>query len=200
MREGEIWLPIRGYEDAYEISNFGDVNSLDRVVIYPDGHPQRVKGTKSIRQTENSCGYMFVRLTRNGNAKNFYVHRLVASHFLGEDKDKLEVNHKDHDKKNNHVDNLEWVTRSENLKLYHKKNGTLKIKNFCPVCEKEIDRISKHCRNHAYLTFGTSKRPSREELINLLKDNSYKEIGDIYKIRTSSVRRWVRYYNIDKKD
>lgn len=105
--KSEIWKPIIGYEDKYMISNFGRVKSLS---TYENN--QHSMQEKILKPIVYSNGYCVVSLRK----KRFFVHRLVATHFLLPIKDKLQVNHIDGDKKNNRVDNLEWVNASENLK------------------------------------------------------------------------------------
>lgn len=110
----ETWAPVKGYEGLYEVSDLGNIKGVDRV-ISRNGHPMRVKG-RMIRQQAMPNGYMSVNLKNSGDSKRHYVHRVVASSFLFNGANLPEVNHKDEDKKNNCVSNLEWVTRSQNLK------------------------------------------------------------------------------------
>lgn len=97
----EIWKDIEGYEGYYQVSNWGNVRSLDF----------RRRGTVSLlRQNKASQGYLIVRLFKNKKWKNCYVHRLVGMAFLENPNCFKEINHKDENKQNNHVDNLEWCT------------------------------------------------------------------------------------------
>lgn len=98
----EEWKHISGYEGLYRVSNFGNVMSLYR--------------DKLLRPRRHSGGYMRVHLSKNGESKDFYIHRLVALEFIHNPENKPEVNHKDGNKDNNHVSNLEWSTHSENQK------------------------------------------------------------------------------------
>lgn len=96
----EKWKPVNGYEGLYEVSNFGRVRN----------------SAHKIRKTQiNNRGYYNVRLCKNGKYKTCLVHRLVAIAFIPNDDTSLEVNHKDENKQNNMIDNLEWVTRKENM-------------------------------------------------------------------------------------
>lgn len=114
----EIWKDIQGYEGYYQVSNMGRVRSVDRVVTQQgrgkafDGHR---KG-KILKQREQNSGYYIVQLCKGGKYKAKTVHRIVAEEFLQKDIEKTDVNHKDGDKKNNRADNLEWCSKSENLK------------------------------------------------------------------------------------
>lgn len=108
----EIWKPVVGYEEHYVVSSLGNVRSLDRVTYRDNGHgphPTRIKG-RMMKQGIRS-GYPYVNLCVDDKRKKRTVHSLVAEAFLGEGD---EVNHKDGNKLNNHVDNLEWCTRAEN--------------------------------------------------------------------------------------
>lgn len=107
----EIWKDIKGYEGLYQVSNLGRVKSLDIVDRLGRKHKSNIK-----YQNDNGNGYLIVNLKHNGKQKNHLVHRLVAEAFIENPENKKEVNHIDGDKLNNRVDNLEWVSRSENLK------------------------------------------------------------------------------------
>ena len=102
-REQEIFKDIPGYEGMYQVSNQGRVKSFK---CYPQG--------KILRLNKNSNGYYQVILCQSGVRKALKVHILVMLAFVGERLDEMEVNHKDGIKTNNHVDNLEYCTSSEN--------------------------------------------------------------------------------------
>lgn len=104
------WVKISGYNGVYQISNLGGVKSFSHD-----------KGGKLMRPSINSKGYLIVQLSNGGISKNFYVHRLVANHFLKNSGG--QVNHMDHDKENNDVSNLEWVSSRENRNHFYQKNG-----------------------------------------------------------------------------
>lgn len=116
VRKGkEIFIPVRGYEGLYEVSNTGKVRSISRGrnsggVLAQGGRP------------EGKINYMSVTLSKNGKGKTFSVHRLVAEAFISNPENKRTVNHKDCDPTNNDVSNLEWATYSENI-LHAFQNG-----------------------------------------------------------------------------
>lgn len=96
----ESWKKIKGYENRYEISDMGRIRRLS------DGG--------YMRPAKNSNGYLHVVLSKGGVAKDYRVHRLVASHFIENSEGKRDVNHKNGIKTDNRAENLEWLTHSEN--------------------------------------------------------------------------------------
>lgn len=119
----EIWRAVSGYENYYEVSNLGRVRSVDREFIDKIGRRQRRKST-ILKQNTGNTGYLAVSLSKNGNIKLFTAHRLVALAFLELDEFRNEVNHRDGNKLNNHIENLEWVTSRENS-LHAYANGLI---------------------------------------------------------------------------
>ena len=111
----EIWKDVRNYEGFYQISNKGNVKSVQRKVVYSDGrvfnYPEKI-----LKPSPDTKGYLGVGLNRNGTAKPKRVHRLVAEAFLNKPEGLMSVNHIDGVKTNNNLSNLEWVTYSENTK------------------------------------------------------------------------------------
>ena len=101
----EEWRPVVGYEGLYEVSNIGRVRSLDRYVK-GKGKSYFLHKGRVLSPGIKTEGYLIVRLQR----RMFYVHRLVTEAFLPNPDNLPEVNHKDEDKLNNRVDNLEWCT------------------------------------------------------------------------------------------
>lgn len=112
----EIWLPIKEYEDHYEVSNMGRIRSIDRILQfdYATGGTRFHKGKikKSTRHYKNK--YHSVMLKFRSIEKRVLVHRLVAEHFLPNPNNKPEVNHKKGNKDDNRASQLEWATALEN--------------------------------------------------------------------------------------
>lgn len=117
MKE-EIWKPVRGYENLYEVSSFGKIRSVDKVVYTNNRFnkmQKKIKGKILSPFLNKKTGYMQVALSKNKKTKLYLVHRLVALTFFPIDNISLQVNHIDGNKQNNNVENLEWCTRSENI-------------------------------------------------------------------------------------
>lgn len=122
----EIWKDIKGYEGYYQVSNLGNVKSLNRKVnVYEnDCIKKRPLQEKLIAKTKDKKGYIRVSLSKGYNHKCPLLHRLVAETFIPNPNDKPQVNHIDGNKSNNCVDNLEWVTNKENTQ-HAVKNGLI---------------------------------------------------------------------------
>lgn len=110
---GEIWKDIKHYEGWYQVSNKERVKSLQREIIFSSGSV-RLQNSKLLKP-RIANGYLGVTLTKNSMAKTISVHRLVAESFIPNPKNKPHVNHKDGNKLNNHLYNLEWSTSKENI-------------------------------------------------------------------------------------
>lgn len=123
----EVWKDIKGFEGLYQVSNQGVVRSLDRVNCYG----RTVKGLTR-KMVKNKNGYLYVSLRKNGVAKNYSVHRLVADAFIPNPHNYHTVNHKNENKADNNVENLEWMTLQDNLKHgTHYQRARLNRKGKC---------------------------------------------------------------------
>lgn len=112
MHEQEIWLPIAGFEGYYEVSNMGRVRSLDREIC--NGKGTRLRKGRILKYGDQNSGYLFAPLWKDNKGSCPLVHRLVAIAFLPNPENKAFVNHKDGNKQNNLLSNLEWMTHKEN--------------------------------------------------------------------------------------
>ena len=122
------WKEIKGYEGKYIISNYGEIISLPRTK--QNNSKKQYVEPKEIRKiVNNRNGYVYVYLCNDGKDINMRVHRLVAEAFIPNPNNLPQVNHKDGNKINNRVDNLEWCTASENIRHAY-KNG-LRNKKKC---------------------------------------------------------------------
>lgn len=129
--ETEIWKDIEGYEGMYQVSNFGNVKSLGRVVLKNGKYPFLTK-EKLLKQIINQKGYYQVFPYKNGKGKTLFVHQLVAMAFLNHQPDgthNIVVNHIDNNKLNNHVNNLELVSQRFNTSIHKQNPGVTERKN-----------------------------------------------------------------------
>lgn len=110
----EIWKDIKGYEGLYQVSNLGNVKSLDRIIISKD-KKRNIRG-RILHLSICPDGYFFCHLCKNGKDKNCKVHRLVAETFIKNPDNYPCINHIDGNKLNNKIENLEWSSYSHNVK------------------------------------------------------------------------------------
>lgn len=111
----EIWKDVSGYEGYYQVSNLGRVRSLPRRVNAAYSATKLMSG-KLLKPRYCKNGYYYVCLYGLGIQKNITVHSLVANAFLGDRPNGLDVNHIDGDKSNNSCTNLEYSSRSQNIR------------------------------------------------------------------------------------
>lgn len=140
----EIFKDIKGYEGIYQISNYGNVKSLKRIIMRSDNRPRTIP--EKIKIATEDHGYKKVGLhDKFGNSKTYTIHRLVMKVFVGESE--LYVDHIDGNKFNNCLENLRYVTNSENLTFrntekeykskhpyvyYDKKNNSYRVYQYGP--------------------------------------------------------------------
>lgn len=174
----EIWRPVLGYEGYYEVSNLGNVRSVDRTVICDDGSIRTIKGKDRVKQFDYH-GYPFVSLYKGAKGKNHHIHRLVAIAFIPNPGNKPTVDHIDRNPKNNTVENLRWCTLRENVMnplsveyrrehLYieetFEKAKRTKIKRNCINRERKVFMFSMD--GELLATFNSATIASRETGIN----------------------------------
>ena len=147
----EIWKDIPGYEGLYQISNKGKIKGLYRYNKILKTHCNKHNG------------YVYALLCNNKKEKCYRVHRLVAQTFLENKENKPYVNHKDGNKQNNCVENLEWCTAKENTE-HAFKNGLISIK--------------KGKENHMYGKYG-DKHWNSKKVMNIETGKIYNSFGDI---------------------
>ena len=156
------WKPIKATGGRYLCNRLGQIKGTDRVVDF--GISKRLAKGKVMSPKIKSNGYCEVSLSiAPQKSKSFYVHRLIAETWLGDIPEKMTVNHKDGDKKNNHTDNLEIVTYSQNSKhayglgLKKPRVFTGSAHPMSKTNEEEVLKIRKEHRKH-------------KSIVQLLKD------------------------------
>ena len=118
MTMEEIWRPINGYQGLYQVSDQGKVRSL------------KFGKERIMKNIRNKDGYLRIGLRKNGEHKLYLVHRLVAQTFIQNPQNLPEVNHKDENKDNNSVQNLEWCSSKYNA-------------NFGTRNQRQAEKLSK---------------------------------------------------------
>ena len=154
----ELWRNIDGYKGMYQVSSFGRIRSF------------KYNSPRILKPRKNRSGYLYINLCEDGRYRSFTVHRIVAKHFLG--KSSLTVNHKNGNKLNNTVDNLEWATIEENRKHAKEnkllprgeKNGRSKLKQL------DIRLIRyKHKKGKGYRAIAKEIGVSRVVIVKIIK-------------------------------
>lgn len=138
MEERNIFYPFPEYERIYEVNKSGIVRSIDRIVDIERGNQRysilRKGGVVKI-QKSIGYGYLAVELRKNGERKTWFLHRILALTFIKNPENKKCVNHKNGIKTDNRIENLEWVTHSENFQ-HAVETGLIK-KPFRPLNHKK---------------------------------------------------------------
>lgn len=119
----EQWLPVKGFEDYYEVSNIGRVRSLNRYVVCDVRGNERLEIGKMLRLGKRA-GYPQVSLTKHNERATVRVHRLVYTAFVGDIPDDKGINHKNCVKDDNRIENLECITQKENIR-HASRNGLM---------------------------------------------------------------------------
>lgn len=162
----EIWKDVVGYEGIYQVSNLGLVKGLDRY----DSFGKFIKG-KQISIKKNNRGYCQIHLCKNGKCRMFLLHRVVAEAFIDNPNKFPQVNHKDENKDNNCVDNLEWCTNK-----YNRNYGTGYFR-------------SVHNRNHIEIGKKMSKAI-------IQYDQNWNKVNEYYGVKEAERKTGINESNI----
>lgn len=156
-----IYKKIKGFEDLYLVSEYGEIIRLPKKVnSVRSSSGKRILSKKKLKIQTNKYGYNYTQLTdKNGNRKHYFIHQLVALNFLENPNNYTSINHKDEDKTNNHYSNLEWRSvRYNNLynnrqsKINKKLQNSVKTRkpiiqyNKEGVLVEEFQSINEACR------------------------------------------------------
>lgn len=180
----ESWKPIPGYEGYYDVSDFGRVRSLDRVLNTIQG--KRKWPGRIMSPVPDKLGRPVVNLRKYGGIKQWKVHRLVAAAFIGPCPDDHEVCHNDGNNQNNHADNLRYDTHQSNYQnmldhgTHHWKSATHCIRgheldgaNLLPSETRRGNRGCLACtRTRSYL----NRHQGMRDQFNAISDSYYKDI------------------------
>jgi len=179
----EHWLNVVGYEGVYKVSSLGKVKSLDRFVDHPTQGRPFLKG-KLLSQNHTKAGYRTVVLTKLENGvrymKNLKVHRLVAIAFIQNVHCKRFVNHKNGIKSDNSVENLEWVTPSENTKhafsigLMNNPKGELSTTS--KLTNAQVTEMRKNKGLVSNLSMSSTYGVTPSTISRILNNNGWKHI------------------------
>ncbi len=174
----EIWIDVKDFEGAYQVSSFGNVRSIDKIARTYNGGLRLYKGRILVKKVGSLGKYHCVDLSNYGKGKRFGIHRLVAENFIPNPENKAEVNHKDGNTFNNHIDNLEWVTRSENIR--HSFKNPLRKKGTAPRDKIHLTKIKTH---------------QIPEIIRLYRENvGYRYIAEKFNMSISGLEKIVAKY------
>ena len=203
----EVFKDMAGFEEYVEVSNYGRVYIKARDYIHPYRGDVRKAGGIFPKIQNDKDGYRQVNIGINGEQFTIKVHRKVMETFEPIDENR-QVNHKDGNKANNRISNLEWVTPKENME-HALATGLITVKEkeykYCGVCsdkfEYELTIREKYCSKECG-NIGRRKvkeRPEKEELYQVLKSTPFVRVGDMYGVSDNAVRKWCKTYNIPSK-
>ena len=155
----EIWKEIKGFNGRYEISNLGRLRSYAQ---------DRING-KIKNGNRDRKGYMTcVLYDENGEKHNWKIHRLVAEAFIENPDNLPQINHKDEDKSNNRIDNLEWCTNDYNAS-YGTKSLRVSIANRCrPDTSKKVYSVDKNGKKEFFDSINEAERVTKNSHCNII--------------------------------
>lgn len=178
----EVWKDIEGYEGLYQISNLGRVKSLPKI------RGRTLVEERILSPVLGNRGYKMIMLYKNNGNKRFSIHRLIAKAFIPNISNKPYINHKDGNKLNNSIENLEWCTCRENIihalnmglmnyviapKGAKAKNAALKQEDVNYIRNTFIPRDKNFGVNALAKKFNVHRRT----ISNVIHKNTYKDEG-----------------------
>lgn len=161
----EIWKDIAGYDGAYQVSNLGRVKSMPRIIVRPIGTCMTKE--RIIKTYRLKGGYVNVMLRHDGKSINHNVHRLVAEAFIPNKNPEYDcINHKDGDKTNNCVENLEWCNHSLNC-LHAYDNGMSKKAG--KLTDEQVREVRSRISNGEKIIDIANRMNVRKRIISNIK-------------------------------
>ena len=145
----EIWKDIKGFEGKYQVSNYGNVKSLNY---------NRTGKERLLKQNIDKYSYHNIHLYSYGKDKRFLIHRIVAEAFIPNPDNLPYVNHKDENKKNNCADNLEWCDNWYNAHYGTHLERARKANECCPTTSKPVYSINEKGEKEFFLSIGEAER------------------------------------------
>lgn len=195
---------LKGFEEYALIRSDGTLFIKSRFIkSLKDGSVLRKAKGYEAKTFDNGTGYLQYKFSINGKTYRFYQHRLLAEHFiekpLGE-KEELEVNHINHVRSDNRLENLEWVTRRENQIKSAINRGSRVTKNACLDCSVEIHAYSKRCGVCENLRRKKKKTRlshlGKSFLYEELKKKTFEEVARENSVSSNSIRKYCKKVGI----
>lgn len=172
----EIWKDIKGYERMYQISNYGRIKSLSRFInsckqYSSIGYYSKEKIKK---QSVSKTGYYICTLCKNGKTRTFKVHRLIAEAFIDNPNNLPIINHKDGNKLNNSIDNLEWCDYSYNNKEAYRQGLRERNLKWIVECNKrKRKKVNQYDLNNNFIkqyeSIHEAESQTKAHHINIIK-------------------------------
>lgn len=187
--KNEIWKDIKNHEGFYQCSNYGRIRSLNRTVYFKNKSKRTYIG--KILRLKIHNGYYMVNLHKYNHMQTLFVHRIIAETFIENKKNLPIINHIDGIKTNNHIENLEWCSYSENNK--HARENKLTYNNLSGVQKiNEEHKVSLLCSKNGIFI---KKSDCSRNLAKWLIENNY-----ITKTKNiESVARAIRIFSLNGK-
>lgn len=193
----EEWRPVVGYEGLYEVSNTGKVRSCSRYYVNSLGNRFFLKG-KILSLSDNGRGYLRTILKKDNKESTKYIHRLVAQTFIPNPDNLPQVNHKDEDKSNNRVDNLEWCDSKYNLNYGTRNKRVIDTKIERGLFDPELCYLSK--KEHNRLAMIKYREKNKEKMKDYAREYSKKYNEKNKEKMREYWREYSRKYRAKKRE